>query len=98
MFFLYIAMICAVAGAVVGYFAARRDRTAFVASAALAVMLFILCGWRFGAPDEWSWQQPVESAMYLVGPFTCLFLLPAVAAALTVGRWRRRRYDSAPTI
>jgi hypothetical protein len=94
------AAVCVVLGSVIGYLCRGRIALAlplsFIASLAFCVYLVWTSPMR---PQEWSWQYPIESFMYLIGPFLYAFFAPATLAAVLVGRWsQRRRVRSDETI
>jgi hypothetical protein len=57
----------------------------------------VLLEWKFESPEEWSWQFPITSAAYLVGPFMLLVLGPLLIAAILTSRWISRRFGNAHT-
>lgn len=73
-------------GAVLGLLCRGHQTMAVVLAILVSVGLFALAEWRFGDPGEWSWQHPIASAAYLLAPFVLLFLAPATAIAVFVGR------------
>ena len=78
-------------GGIVGFTMRRRLAVAVGCSAFLSILFFAALEWRFGSPDEWSWQQPLVALAYLFGPFVFLVGAPTALSALLVGRWCTRR-------
>jgi hypothetical protein len=75
----------AVLGAFIGVICRRRPRLQIPLSIGMSVTLYALLEWRFGH-DEWSWRYPISSAAYQVGPVALVFILPAMLAAIFIGR------------
>ena len=90
-FFAACAGICAAVGVFVGIVCRGRLPFGMFVSLAATIALFVAAEMRFGGPEEWSWQFPVVSAAYLVGPYLVVFAAPAVASAVAVSRWMLRR-------
>ena len=90
-FFAAVFCVSAVIGAVLGIFCRGRVVDTVALSLLVSLLFFAALEWRFGSPEEWSWQYPLTSSAYLVGPFVALVAAPTVLAALVVGRWWMRR-------
>jgi Na+-translocating ferredoxin:NAD+ oxidoreductase RnfD subunit len=88
-----VAVVCisAVIGTLLGIVCRGRPRISIFCSVVASVLLFITLEWRFGSPEEWSWQHPVTSSAYLFGPFLILVAAPLIGAALLVGHRMMRR-------
>jgi hypothetical protein len=87
------ASVCAILGAVVGYLCRGRVGLEIFLSFVVSLAYGVCLEWTSPLrSQEWSWQNPIESAMYLVGPFVYFLFVPAVIAALLVGRWSQRRH------
>jgi hypothetical protein len=90
-FFAAIVCVSAVVGVILGFVFRGRSVVTVVCSVLASLLLFATLEWRFGAPEEWSWQQPIASSAYLFGPFLILVAAPLVGVALLVGRCVMRR-------
>jgi hypothetical protein len=90
---LFAVIVCfsAVIGVILGIVCRGCSFIAVVCSALASLLLFAAFEWRFGAPEEWSWQHLVASSAYLFGPFVILVAAPVVGAALLISRWVLRR-------
>ncbi len=89
--FAVIVCVSAVVGVILGIVCRGRSVATVVCSALASLLLFAALEWRFGAPEEWSWQHPIASSAYLFGPFLMLVAAPLVGAALLISRWVMRR-------
>jgi hypothetical protein len=85
-------------GAVWGVVARGHRIVAITGSLGLAVAICIVAEWRFGGTDEWSWNDPLTSLAYLIGPSVALVIAPTVGVALLVRLWCNRRKSSNQTI
>jgi hypothetical protein len=83
--------ISAVMGALIGFVCRGRPKISIVCSVIAGLALFVALELHFGSADEWSWQHPIASGAYLLGPFLILVAVPSTAAALLVSRWMMRR-------
>jgi hypothetical protein len=83
--------VSAIIGVIVGVVCRGRSVVTAVCSGLTSLLLFAALEWRFGAPEEWSWQHPIVSSAYLFGPFVILVAAPLVGAALLISRWVMRR-------
>jgi hypothetical protein len=90
-FFAACAGICAAVGVMVGIVCRGRLPFAIFGSLAASIALFVATEMRFGSPEEWSWQFPIVSAAYLLGPYLIVFAAPAVVASVAASRWMLRR-------
>ena len=90
---LFVTVFCvaAVMGALLGILCRGRVALAVVLSVIASILLFAAVEWRFGSPEEWSWQFPITSAAYFFLPFVILIAAPAVGVALFITRRRIRR-------
>jgi hypothetical protein len=90
---LFVAVFCisAVMGALLGILCRGRVVFAVALSVTASILLFAAIEWRFGSPEEWSWQFPITSLAYLFAPFVIFVAAPAVGAALFITRRRIRR-------
>jgi hypothetical protein len=88
--FAAIACVSAIVGVILGIVCRGRSAVTIVCSGLTSLLLFAALEWRFGAPGEWSWQHPMASSAYLLGPFLLLVAAPLVIAALLVSRWVMR--------
>jgi hypothetical protein len=66
----------------------------FAVSVAHAVYLVWMSPTR---DQQWSWQYPIQSLLYLVGPFSLFILVPTAASAILAARWIQRRQRHANT-
>ena len=89
--FAVIVCVSAVVGVILGIVCRGRSVVAVVCSALASLLLFAAFEWKFGAPEEWSWQHPIASSAYLFGPFLIFIAAPLVGAALLISRWVMRR-------
>ena len=80
----------AIAGALIGIVFRGRPRLQIAASIGVSAVVFVLLQWFFGDLSSWSWQHPIASAAYFVGPFALFFAVPTVSTSLLVGRWITR--------
>ena len=89
----FVAVICVsvLLGAGLGIVCRGRPRISVICGVAASVMLFVILEWRFGSPEEWSWQHPIASSAYLFGPFLILVAVPLIGAAFLVGHCIVRR-------
>ena len=85
------ACVSAIIGLILGIVCGGRSVVTVVCSGLTSVLLFAALEWKFGAPEDWSWQHPVASSAYLFGPFVILVAAPLVGAALLISRWVMRR-------
>jgi hypothetical protein len=90
-FFAAVFCISGVIGAALGILCRGHIVRTVVFSLLVSLLFFAALEWRFGSPEEWSWQYPIASSAYLVGPFVALVAAPTALAALVVGRWWVRR-------
>ena len=90
-FFAAIVCVSAIVGVILGIACRGHSVVALVSSGLASLLLFAALEWRFGAPEEWSWQHPIASAAYLFGPFAIFVAAPLVGAALLISRWVMRR-------
>ena len=84
----------ALIGAIWGAVARGHQIVTITGSLCLAVAICIFAEWRFGAPEEWSWEYPLTSLAYLIGPFLAFMIAPTVGVALLVRLWYIRRKSS----
>jgi hypothetical protein len=84
-FFGAVFLVSAVAGALLGVLCRGRIVITIVLGLILSLVLFAAFEWKFGSPEEWSWQSPITSSVYLFAPFVVLVATPTVLAALIVG-------------
>ena len=90
-FFAVIVCVSAVIGVILGLACRGRTAVTIVCGVLASLLLFIILEWRFGAAEEWSWQDPITSSAYLFGPFVILVAAPLIGTALLAGRWLLRR-------
>ncbi len=86
-----IACVSAIIGMILGIVCGGRFVVTVACSGLTSVLLFVALEWRFGAPEEWSWQHPMASSAYLFGPFLILVAAPLIGASLLISRWVMRR-------
>ena len=86
-FFFAVVSVSALIGALLGIMCRGQTRISVIFGIVASILLFLILEWRFGSPEEWSWQEPFTSPAYLVGPFGFLICAPMLLAALFVGRW-----------
>ena len=68
------ASVCVVLGSVIGYLCRGRIAIAVPLSFTASLAFFVYLEWTSPTrSQEWSWQHPVESSMYLIGPFFYVF-------------------------
>jgi hypothetical protein len=90
-FFATIFAISALIGTVLGIICRGRVVPTVLAVMFSSVLFFVLLEWKFGSADEWSWQYPIQSAAYLIGPFGFLVVAPMLLSAMYIGPWIGRR-------
>jgi hypothetical protein len=90
-FFSVVVCFSALVGSLLGLFCRGRIVLSIMLGLLVSALVFAALEWRFGSPEEWSWQYPLTSVTYLVAPFLLLVATPTVAAAVFVGRWCLRR-------
>ena len=83
-FFAAIVCVSAVVGVILGIVCRGRSVATVGCSVLASLLLFAALEWRFGAPEEWSWQHPISSSAYLFGAFLILVATPLLGAALLV--------------
>ena len=90
-FFAVVFCISGVIGAALGILCRGQLGRTVTLALLVSLFFFAVLEWTFGSPEEWSWQYPITSSAYLVGPFVALVAAPTVLVALVVGRWWQRR-------
>ena len=90
-FFGAVFLISAVAGSLLGLLCRGRVVITILVGLVVSLLLFAAFEWKFGSPEEWSWQSPITSSVYLIGPFAVLVATPTLLTALIVGRCVMRR-------
>jgi hypothetical protein len=90
-FFGAVFLVSAVAGSLLGLVCRGRVGITIVFGLILSLLLFAAFESMFGSPEEWSWQSPITSSVYLFAPFVVLVATPTVLSALLVGRCVVRR-------
>jgi hypothetical protein len=93
-FLIVVACISTIMGVFLGILCRGRGGLTVVCGVVASVLLFAGLEWRFGSPEEWSWEYPITSLAYLFGPFVILVVAPSLGAALLAGHWIRRRQSS----
>ena len=81
-------------GVLIGILFRRRPRLHVPVSIVVGVLLYALLEWRFAAPSEWSWHNPITSAAYQVGPIILCFIAPTWLGTAIVRRVYARREQS----
>jgi hypothetical protein len=76
-------------GAVIAV-AVRHQRSRVAATIIASVALYAFFAWWYYDPNEWSWRQPIVSALYQVAPVVWFFVAPAFLGGGIV-RWIRSR-------
>jgi hypothetical protein len=90
-FFAAVFLVSAVVGSMLGLLCRGRVGITIVFGLVASLLVFAAFEWKFGSPEEWSWQSPITSSVYLIGPFAVLVARPTLLAALLVGRCIMRR-------
>lgn len=89
--FAVIAAASALGGAIIGFLCRGRALLEFVASIIVSAAFMIFLQWRAGTlANEWSWEHPFWSLLYLLGPYVLFLLLPMAAMAALVGNRYRK--------
>ncbi len=76
-------------GVIVAIAFRRRRRFEVPITIAASVALYAFVAWLY-YPNEWSWRQPIVSAMYQIAPVVWFFVGPALLGAAIV-HWIRSR-------
>ena len=90
-FFGAVFLVSAVAGGLLGLLCRGRMVITILFGLILSLLLFAAFEWMFGSPEEWSWQSPLTSSVYLFAPFVVLVATPTLLTALLVGCCVMRR-------
>jgi hypothetical protein len=85
-----IAGVSALLGAIIGLLCRGRALLEFIASIVVSVSFLFGSAWIAGTlSNEWSWEHPMWSVMYHLGPYVLFLLLPTAAMAALVGNRSR---------
>ena len=79
-----------IVGALIGLILRRSPRLQFPIGVVVSILLYALLEWRFAAPNEWSWHDPITSAAYQIGPVLLFFVAPTLLGAAIVRRFSKR--------
>ena len=90
-FFAAVFFASAVAGSLLGLLCRGRVGITIILGLVASLLVFAAFELKFGSPEEWSWQSPITSSVYLFAPFAVLVATPTILAALLFGRWVMRR-------
>ena len=82
--------VCGAMGSLIGFIFRGRKVAQLNIAILTSVAYFALLEWRLGDSTEWSWTDPIVSALYLFGPFVLFFLAPMLVASLLVGHRKPR--------
>jgi hypothetical protein len=77
-----------VLGAIIGVVVPHHHRIRVPTTIIASVALYALIAWWYYDPNEWSWSQPVVSALYQVAPVVWFFVTPSFLGCGIV-RWIR---------
>jgi hypothetical protein len=80
--------VCGAMGSLIGLMFRGRKVAQLNVAILASVAYFAILEWKLGDSTEWSWTDPIVSALYLFGPFALFFLAPTLVAAFLVGHRR----------
>ena len=83
-----------IVGALIGILFRHRPWLHLPGSIVVGILSYALMEWRFAAPNEWSWHDPITSAAYQVGPMILIFVVPTWLGTAIVRRFYSRREQS----
>ena len=89
-----IACTSVVVGALIGLILRRSPRLQFPIGALVSILFYAVLEWRFAAPNEWSWHDPIASVAYQIGPVLVFFVAPTLLGAAIVRCFYSRREQS----
>jgi hypothetical protein len=89
-----ISAISGLLGVVIGFVCRGRAALEFITSVVVSAAFLILGAWMAGTlSTQWSWQHPVSSVAYLLGPYVLFWLLPTSAMAALIGNRYRKKAE-----
>lgn len=80
-----------VIGALIGFLLRRQPRMQVHVGIFVSLLSYALLEWRFADPTEWSWQHPIASAAYQIGPVALVFVAPTLLGSAIVRRFQSSR-------
>jgi hypothetical protein len=81
-------------GVIIGLVCRGRAALEFITSVAVSATFLILGAWMAGTlSSQWSWQHPVSSVAYVLGPYVLFWLLPTAAMAALIGNRYRKKAE-----
>jgi hypothetical protein len=75
-----------VLGAIIALTIRRHERVRVAVTIIGSIALYAFFAWWYYDPNEWSWSQPIVSALYQFGPVVFFFVAPALLGGGIV-RW-----------
>ena len=82
---------CVIIGAIIGLILRRQPRVHVPVGIVVSLLAYGMLEWRFAASGEWSWQHPIASAAYQIGPVALAFVAPTLLGSAIVRRFQSSR-------
>lgn len=90
--FAVISAVSGLLGVVIGFVCRGRAALEFTMSVVVSATFLIFGAWMAGTlSSQWSWEHPIWSLVYLMGPYVLFWLLPMSAMAALIGNRYRKK-------
>jgi hypothetical protein len=89
-----IACACFVIGGLIGLLLRRHPQIQMPIGIVVSLASYAVLEWRFAAPGEWSWQHPIASAAYQIGPVVLFFVAPTLLGVAIIHHFCSRHAHS----